>query len=153
MLIQAFDIAENTRMLPIVLHQNNLRPMYETWMHGEQAKWWTQTEWFSGGQFWQTRGEMGVLYKMTLRASGKQGITVAAVAVAAIYKLPSATCLQIITWRFLQTREATDWDLHRPRGVIDISIGMDYPFLLPRHLEQEMSWAPCTSLPLCLEGD
>jgi hypothetical protein len=33
-------------MLPIVLHMNNLRPMYEKWPHGEQAKWWTPTERF-----------------------------------------------------------------------------------------------------------
>jgi hypothetical protein len=33
-------------MLPIVLHMNNLRPMYEKLPHGEQAKWWTHTERF-----------------------------------------------------------------------------------------------------------
>jgi hypothetical protein len=33
-------------MLPIILHQNNLRPMYEKWPHGEQAKWWTHAERF-----------------------------------------------------------------------------------------------------------
>jgi hypothetical protein len=33
-------------MLPVVLHMNNLRPMYEKCPHGEQAKWWTHAERF-----------------------------------------------------------------------------------------------------------
>jgi hypothetical protein len=46
LLIRTFDIAEEARMLPIVLHMNNLGPMYENWPHGEQAKWWTHAERF-----------------------------------------------------------------------------------------------------------
>jgi hypothetical protein len=38
LLIRTFDIAEEAGMLPVVLHMNNLRPMYEKWPHGEQAK-------------------------------------------------------------------------------------------------------------------
>ncbi len=37
-------------MLPVVLHMNNLRPMYEKWPHGEQAKWWTHAELFDAMQ-------------------------------------------------------------------------------------------------------
>jgi hypothetical protein len=39
LLIRTFDIAEEAGMLPVVLHMNNLRPMYEKWPHCEQAKW------------------------------------------------------------------------------------------------------------------
>jgi hypothetical protein len=39
LLIWTFDIAEEAGMLPIILHMNNLRPMYEKWPHGEQARW------------------------------------------------------------------------------------------------------------------
>ncbi len=39
-----FDIAKDAVMLPIVLHQNNLRPMFEKWLHGEQARWWTHAQ-------------------------------------------------------------------------------------------------------------
>jgi hypothetical protein len=46
LLIRTFDIAEEAGMLPVVLHMNNLRPMYEKWSHGEQAKWWTHAERF-----------------------------------------------------------------------------------------------------------
>jgi hypothetical protein len=38
LLIRTFDIAEEAGMLPVVLHMNNLRPIYEKWPHGEQAK-------------------------------------------------------------------------------------------------------------------
>jgi hypothetical protein len=38
LLIQTYDITEEAGMLPIVLHLNNVRPMYEKWLHGEQAK-------------------------------------------------------------------------------------------------------------------
>jgi hypothetical protein len=44
LLIRTLDIAEEARMLPVVLHRNNLRSMYEKWPHGEQAKWWTHAE-------------------------------------------------------------------------------------------------------------
>ncbi len=44
LLICTVDIAEEAGMLPIVLHMNNLRPMYEKWSHGVQAKWWTHAE-------------------------------------------------------------------------------------------------------------
>jgi hypothetical protein len=43
LLLRIFDIAEDSGMLPI-LHQNNLRPMYEKWLHGDQARWWTHAE-------------------------------------------------------------------------------------------------------------
>ncbi len=46
LLIRTFDIAEEAGMLPVVLHMNNLRPMYEKWPHVEQAKWWTHAERF-----------------------------------------------------------------------------------------------------------
>ncbi len=46
LLIRTFDIAEEAGMLPVVLHMNNLRPMYEKWPHGEQAKRWTHAERF-----------------------------------------------------------------------------------------------------------
>jgi hypothetical protein len=35
LLIRTFDIAEEARILSVVLHMNNLRPMYEKWPHGE----------------------------------------------------------------------------------------------------------------------
>ncbi len=38
LLILTFNITKDAGMLPIVLHQNNL-PMYEKWLHGEQAMW------------------------------------------------------------------------------------------------------------------
>jgi hypothetical protein len=47
LLLRTFDIAEEARMLPVVLHQSNLRPMYEKWPHGEQTKWWTCAERFN----------------------------------------------------------------------------------------------------------
>ncbi len=46
LLIRTFDIAEEAGMLPVVLHMNNLWPMYEKWPHGKQAKWWTHAERF-----------------------------------------------------------------------------------------------------------
>jgi hypothetical protein len=46
LLMCTFDIAEEAGMLPIILHTNNLRPMYKKWPHGEQAKWWTHAERF-----------------------------------------------------------------------------------------------------------
>jgi hypothetical protein len=46
LLIRTFDIAEEAGMLSMVLHVNNLRPMYEKWLHGEQARWWTHAERF-----------------------------------------------------------------------------------------------------------
>ncbi len=46
LLIRTFDIAEEARMLSVVLHMNNLRPMYKKWPHGEHARWWTHAEWF-----------------------------------------------------------------------------------------------------------
>jgi hypothetical protein len=44
LLIRTFDMAEEAGMLSVVLHMNNLRPMYEKWPHGEQARWWTHAE-------------------------------------------------------------------------------------------------------------
>jgi hypothetical protein len=46
LLIRTFDVAKEAGMLPVMLHMNNLRPMYEKWLHGEQAKWWTHVERF-----------------------------------------------------------------------------------------------------------
>ncbi len=37
---------EEAGMLSVVLHMNNLQPMYEKWPHGEQARWWTHAERF-----------------------------------------------------------------------------------------------------------
>jgi hypothetical protein len=39
LLIWTFAIANDAGMVPIVLYQNNLRPMYEKWPHVEQARW------------------------------------------------------------------------------------------------------------------
>jgi hypothetical protein len=47
LLIQTLDIVEDAGMLPIVLHQNNLRLMYEKWQHSEQTRCWTSAERFS----------------------------------------------------------------------------------------------------------
>jgi hypothetical protein len=41
------NIVVDAGMLPIVLHQNNLRPMYEKWPHGERVRWWTHAERFN----------------------------------------------------------------------------------------------------------
>jgi hypothetical protein len=46
LLIQTFHIAKEGRMLPIVLHMNNLRPMYEKWSQCEQARWRSHAERF-----------------------------------------------------------------------------------------------------------
>ncbi len=46
LLIRTFDIAKEAGMLSVVLHMNNLRPMYEKWQHEEHAKWWTHAERF-----------------------------------------------------------------------------------------------------------
>ncbi len=77
---------------------------------------------------------MGDLYKVLLRASGKRKITVDG---PSIYNGPPAICLNNINWRLLQSREATALDLHQSVGMTYICIGMDYPFLQPRHLKQE----------------
>jgi hypothetical protein len=39
LLIRTFDITEEASMLLIMLHQNNLRPIYEKWLQGEQVRW------------------------------------------------------------------------------------------------------------------
>ncbi len=52
----------------------------------------------------------------------------------AIHNGPAAECLDNIATRFLQSRNAKSWDLDRASGVTDICLGMDYPFLQPRHL-------------------
>jgi hypothetical protein len=39
LLTWTFDIAEEARMQPIILHLNNLWPLYKKWLHGEQTKW------------------------------------------------------------------------------------------------------------------
>jgi hypothetical protein len=38
LLIQTFNIAEDAGMLPIMINQKNLQPMYEKWPLGEQAR-------------------------------------------------------------------------------------------------------------------
>src|SRR5450830_681585 len=42
LLIRTFDIAEDPGMLDIVLHINNMRPMFEKWPHAEQTRWWVK---------------------------------------------------------------------------------------------------------------
>src|SRR5450830_1799609 len=42
LLIRTFDIAEDAGMLDIVLHINNMRPMFEKWPHSEQTRWWVR---------------------------------------------------------------------------------------------------------------
>ncbi len=54
-----------------------------------------------------------------------------------IHDGPRTKCPDNITWRFLQSKGATAWDLHQPGGGTDVCIEMDYPFLQPRHLEKE----------------
>ncbi len=77
------------------------------------------------------------MFKVPLRASGKRNITIRAVVVETILNGPDAKCPDNLAWRFMQSRNAKPWDLHQPGGVIDICLGMDYPFLQPRHLEKE----------------
>jgi hypothetical protein len=81
--------------------------------------------------------EMGELYEVPLRASGKWVVTVRAVAMEAIHNGPAAKCPDNITTRFLQSRNAKSWDLDQAGGETKICLGMDYPFLQPRHLEKE----------------
>ncbi len=81
--------------------------------------------------------EMGELYEVPLKVSGKREITIKAVAVEAIHNGPAAKCPDNITTRFLQSRNTKSWDLNQAGGAIDICLGMDYPFLQPRHLEKE----------------
>ncbi len=45
-MIQIFDITEDTELLPIVLHLNNLSPMYKKWPHTEQTRWRVHAKWF-----------------------------------------------------------------------------------------------------------
>jgi hypothetical protein len=45
-MLMTFNIVAVAGMLPIVLHQNNLWPMYEKWPHGEPIRWWTHAERF-----------------------------------------------------------------------------------------------------------
>ncbi len=96
--------------------------------------------------------ELGNLYEMPLKASGKRQITLCAVVVSAIYNGPPATCPHDITWHFLQSRGEIAWDLHQPGRTMDICKGTVYPFLQPRHLEQEMSRAHCTRTRQCSWG-
>src|SRR5450830_463615 len=42
LLIRTFDIAKDAGMLDIVLHINNMRPMFEKWPHAEQTRWWVK---------------------------------------------------------------------------------------------------------------
>src|SRR5450830_1065619 len=42
LLIRTFDIAKDAGMLDIVLHINNMRPMFEKWPHSEQTRWWVK---------------------------------------------------------------------------------------------------------------
>src|SRR5450830_620561 len=42
LLIRTFDIAKDAGMLDIVLHINNMRPMFEKWPHSEQTRWWVR---------------------------------------------------------------------------------------------------------------
>jgi hypothetical protein len=64
LLIRTFDIAEEAGMLPVVLHMNNLQPMYEKWPHGEQAMLWTHpnastscsSRWSSATTSWSGTG-------------------------------------------------------------------------------------------------
>ncbi len=81
--------------------------------------------------------EMREMFEVPLRASGKQHIIIRAVAEEAIHNGPAAKCPDNISWRFMQSRNAKAWDLHQPGGAIDICLGMDYPFLQPRHLKKE----------------
>jgi hypothetical protein len=88
--------------------------------------------------------KMADLYQLPMWASGKRRITVNAVSVVAICNGPPARCPHDITGQFVQSRVASvwDWDLHQPGGVTDVCIDMDYPFLQPKHLEQEMRGGP-----------
>jgi hypothetical protein len=80
---------------------------------------------------------MGELYEVPLRASGKREVIIKAVVVEAIHNGPSARFLANIATRFLQSKNAKPWDVEQAGGVIDVCLGMDYPFLQPRHLEEK----------------
>ncbi len=41
------DLLFHIRLLHILMHLNNLRPMYEKWPHNEQTRWWVHAEGFS----------------------------------------------------------------------------------------------------------
>jgi hypothetical protein len=60
--------------------------------------------------------EMGELYEVSLRASGKREIVISAVAVKAIHNGPAAKCPSNIASRFLQSRNVKPWDLHQAGG-------------------------------------
>jgi hypothetical protein len=80
---------------------------------------------------------MEELYEVPLRASGKLEVTIRAVAVEVIHNGPAARCPANIATRFLQSRNAKPWDLDQAGRATDVCLGMDYPFLQPRHLEKE----------------
>jgi hypothetical protein len=81
--------------------------------------------------------EMGELYEVPLRASGKRDSVIRAVAVEAIHNGPPARCPENIATRFMQSRNAKSGDLSQAGGTTDICLGMDYPFLQPKYLEKE----------------
>jgi hypothetical protein len=51
--------------------------------------------------------EIGYLYEVPLKASGRRSITVKAVMLESIYNMPYAKFPHNVTWRFLQSRGAT----------------------------------------------
>jgi hypothetical protein len=88
--------------------------------------------------FGSPKPEMGELYEVPLRASGKREVIIRAVAVEAIHNRPAARCPANIATRFLQSRNAKPWDLDQAGRAIGVCLGIDYPFLQPRHLEKEL---------------
>jgi hypothetical protein len=88
--------------------------------------------------------EVGNMYEVPLKASGKRSITVNALEVETVFNKmgPPAKCPHNITWRFQQSRGSTAWNLHQPGCATNVCIGIDYPFLQPRHLEWEMRGSP-----------
>ncbi len=87
--------------------------------------------------------DQGILYEVPLKLSGKQ-IMVCVVSVFAIYctmRTP-AVCPYNVTWRLLQPRGPTAWDLHQLCRAIDALIGKNYTFPETKHLEENMRGGP-----------
>jgi hypothetical protein len=81
---------------------------------------------------------MGELYEVPQRTSGKKEIIIKAVVVErTIHNGSAARCPENIATRFLQSRNTKSWDSDQAEGLVDFCLGMDYPYLQPRHLEKE----------------
>jgi hypothetical protein len=80
------------------------------------------------------------LYKVPLKASAKKDIMVNAV--KSIY---NGAPRQVPPQQYPEVHAVegyTAWDLQHPGGATDVCIRIDYPFLQPSHLEQELRGGP-----------